>query len=348
MRWCQGLRWRKGLRWRQEELVDSPAADWREPRCVVECEVTARARGLFFAQRFGFCQNEAKGLERLVSKQLSGVGIGLRPRFLELDDLLLTTRRIDFLEIVPENWLLRGGKRKAQLDACRERWTIVPHSVSLNIGGLDPLDGELIDGIAALCRDLDAPFFSDHLVYSSVAGQPLHDLLPLPFSEEVVDHVSRRVKEAESRVGRPLVLENATFYAHMPGSTMSEAAFLNAVCEAADCGLLLDVNNVYVNSQNHGFDPYRFVDQMPLGRVRQIHLAGHTLVGETIIDTHIGPIIDPVWELYRYTVKRAGRLIPTLIEWDQDIPHADEVIDEADRARAVAMAVLCGESHETR
>lgn len=225
---------------------------------------------------------------------------------------------------------------------------MVPHSVSLNIGGLDPLDGELLDGIAALCDDFASPFFSDHLVYSSVAGQPLHDLLPLPFTEEVVEHVARRVKQAESRVGRPLVLENATFYAHMPGCTMSEAAFLHAVCEAADCGLLLDVNNVYVNSQNHGFDPYRFIDKMPLERVRQLHLAGHTLVGDTIIDTHIGPIISPVWALYRYTLQRAGRLIPTLIEWDQEIPHLDDVLDEADRARELATAALSGGSDEAR
>ncbi|MBP6608655.1 MAG: DUF692 domain-containing protein [Deltaproteobacteria bacterium] len=275
-----------------------------------------------------------------MKKELSGVGIGLRPRFLDQDEILATRRRIDFLELIPENWVTRGGRRRAQLSACVERWLAVPHSVSLNIGGLDPLDGALLDALAELCEVCAAPFFSDHLVYSSVAGQPLHDLLPLPFTEEVVAHVAARHAEAERRVGRPLVLENATFYSHMPGSTMGEAEFLRAVCEAADCGLLLDVNNVYVNSQNHGFDPYQFIDKMPLARVRQLHLAGHTLVGDTIIDTHIGPIIEPVWSLYRHTLRRAGRLIPTLIEWDQDIPPLDEVLDEADRARAEAVAVL--------
>ncbi len=277
-----------------------------------------------------------------MSRELCGVGIGLRPRFLERDGIIDTERRIDFLEIVPENWVLRGGKRRFELDACTQRWLTVPHSVSLNIGGLDPLDGALLDSIGELCVRCDAPFFSDHLVYSSVAGQPVHDLLPLPFTEEVVEHVAARVQQAERRVGRPLVLENATFYAQMPGSTMGEAEFLGTVCRAAGCGLLLDVNNVYVNSQNHGFDPYSFLDQMPLDRVRQIHLAGHTLVGSTIIDTHIGPIIDPVWQLYRYTIARAQRLIPTLIEWDAEIPHLDEVVDEADRARAHAEAVLAG------
>lgn len=277
-----------------------------------------------------------------MSKELSGVGIGLRTRFVDRDDLLQSSRQIDFLEVVPENWVLRGGRRRAQLVECLRRWPTVPHSVSLNIGGIDPLDGALLDSVGELCVQSDAPFFSDHLVYSSVAGQPLHDLLPLPFTDEVVEHVAMRVHEAQRRVGRPLVLENATFYAHMPGGTMSEASFLRSVCETADCGLLLDVNNVYVNSQNHRFDPYRFIDEMPLERVRQIHLAGHTLVGQTIIDTHIGPIISPVWALYRYTIAKARRLIPTLIEWDDEIPHLDEVITEADLAREHASVALSG------
>lgn len=279
-----------------------------------------------------------------MTKELAGVGIGLRPRFVDRDDLLRTSRRIDFLEMVPENWLLRGGRRQMQLQECLRRWPTVPHGVSLNIGGIDPLDGAMLDAIGELCVQSDAPFFSDHLVYSSVAGQPLHDLLPLPFTQEVVDHVAARVDAAQRRVGRPLVLENATFYAHMPGSTMSEAEFLRSVCATADCGMLLDVNNVYVNSLNHRFDPYRFIDQMPLERVRQIHLAGHTLVGQTVIDTHIGPIVSAVWTLYRYTIAKAGRLIPTLIEWDDEIPHVDEVLAEAERARAHAMSVLSGES----
>ena len=150
------------------------------------------------------------------------------------------------------------------------------------------------------------------------------------------NHVAARVDAAQRRVGRPLVLENATFYAHMPGCTMSEAEFLRSVCATADCGMLLDVNNVYVNSLNHRFDPYRFIDQMPLERVRQIHLAGHTLVGQTVIDTHIGPIVSAVWTLYRYTIAKAGRLIPTLIEWDTDVPQLAVLLDEAARARSAA------------
>ncbi|MFO0578435.1 MAG: DUF692 domain-containing protein [Polyangia bacterium] len=273
-----------------------------------------------------------------MARPLAGIGIGLRRPFAK--ELLATERRVDFLEITPENWVCFGGKRRRLLSECLERWPAISHSVSLNIGGLDPLDGELLDRTAALCEELDAPFFSDHLCYSSVRGQPVHDLLPLPFTTEAIEHVAARVKECERRVGRPLVLENATFYSHMPGAEMDEAEFLRRTLAAADCGLLLDVNNVYVNSRNHGFDARAFIDSMPLERVRQLHLAGHTHQDGVIIDTHIGPIIDAVWELYEHTLRRAGRLIPTIIEWDQELPPVDEVLDEADRARKVAERAL--------
>ena len=277
-----------------------------------------------------------------MTRSLQGVGIGLRRPYAEA--LLATTRRLDWLEVVPENWIFVGGRKRRLLEACAERWPMVSHSVSLSIGGLDPLDGPLLDGTRGLVRRLGAPFWSDHLCYANAGGGPVHDLLPLPFTAEVVEHCGRRIAEAEARVEAPLLLENATFYAHMPGppgeALLDEASFLVAVLEAGGCGLLLDVNNVYVNSRNHGFDPYAFIDRLPMARVRQLHLAGHTLVGDTIIDTHIGPIIEPVWALYRHTIARAGRLVPTLIEWDQEIPPLDVVLDEADRARGEAEAVL--------
>jgi uncharacterized protein (UPF0276 family) len=271
-------------------------------------------------------------------KQIEGIGVGLRLSYAAA--LARTERRVDFLEIMPENWVCYGGRRRRLLDACVERFPCVTHSVSLNIGGLEPLDGELLATTAALLRRAEAPFFSDHVCYSSVRGQPVSDLLPLPFTAEVIAHTAARIAEARDRVGHPLALENATFYSHMPGAEMDEASFLGALLAAGDCGMLLDVNNVYVNSQNHGFDPRAFIDRMPLSRVWQLHLAGHTLIDDTIIDTHIGPIIEPVWDLYRYTLRRAGRLIPTLIEWDQDIPPLDEVLDEVDRARAAAAQAL--------
>ncbi len=277
-------------------------------------------------------------------KKLEGIGIGLRTPF--ASELLTTPRQVDWLEIIPENWMFYGGKKRRLLRELSERFTLVPHSVSLNVGGLDPLDARFLDGLAALTQELDAPLFSDHVCFASTGGRPLHELLPLPFTEEAADVVGRRAKQAAQHVGRPLVLENATFYAHMPVADgegrMDEAGFMRACLERGDATLLLDVNNVYVNSKNHGFDARAFIDALPLEKVSYLHLAGHTKQDEVIIDTHIGPIIDDVWALYRYTLSRFGRLVPTLIEWDQDIPPLDQVLDEVDRARAEAKSVLGG------
>jgi uncharacterized protein (UPF0276 family) len=273
-----------------------------------------------------------------MARTIEGIGVGLRKQFIE--PLLKTKRQIDFLEVTPENWVRYGGKSRRWLDACSERWPIVPHSVSLSVGGPDPLDDDFLGAMADLCERLGSPFYSDHVCYSTVNGNQLHDLLPLPFSEEAVEHTAKRAREVRRRMGVPLVLENATFYSHMPGSTLDEATFLNAVLEQGRADMLLDVNNVYVNSQNHHFDPRAFIDRMPLERVSYLHLAGHTPRDNVIIDTHIGPIIEPVWALYRYTLARAGRLIPTLIEWDQDIPELDVVLDEIDLARAHAKEAL--------
>ena len=265
-----------------------------------------------------------------------GAGIGLRRSFYEA--LPRTERPLDWVEIIPENFLTLGGRPQQTLDACAERWTVLPHGVGLNIGGPDPLDEDYVTRLAALVKRVDSPFFSDHLVYSRLAGVYLHDLLPLPFNEEVVEHVVPRVREVMARVGRPFLLENASYYANMPGGTLSEAAFLRHVVEQADCGLLLDVNNVYVNAQNHGYDPRAFIDALPLERVVQIHLAGHDRYPDVIIDTHGAPVCDDVWSLYRYVLQRTGP-VSTLIEWDQEIPSMEAVLDQADVARAALQEV---------
>ncbi len=272
---------------------------------------------------------------------IAGFGIGLRRVYAA--DLLRTQRQVDFVEITPENWLFHGGTRERTLRDVIARYPTVSHSVSLTLGGTDAFDAEFIDALKRLHSMNEAPFFSDHLCYSSVNGRPLNDLLPLPFSEEAAAHVVRRIREAEARVERPFVMENATFYATMPGSHMSEATFVKLVLEASGCGLLLDVNNVYVNAQNHGYDAQAFIDAMPMHQVKQIHVAGHTLEDDVIIDTHIGPTPDPVWALYRYAIKRAGRVIPTIIEWDAEIPALDVVLDELDLARAHCAAALGGQ-----
>jgi|SRR6218665_289472 len=265
-----------------------------------------------------------------------GVGIGLRREFYTL--LPETSRALDWVEIIPENFLTLGGRPQRALDACGERWPLLPHGVALNVGGPDPLDETYLAGLRALVERVDAPFFSDHLCYARLGGAYLYDLLPLPFSEEAVEHVVPRVREAQARVGRPFLLENPSYYAHMPGGTLAEADFLRHVVEQADCGLLLDVNNVYVNACNHGYDPRAFVDALPLERVGQIHLAGHERQPDVLIDTHGGPVCDEVWSLYRYVLERTGP-VSTLIEWDQDIPSLDAVLDEADRARALMARV---------
>ncbi len=261
-----------------------------------------------------------------------GVGIGLRREFYAR--LPTTSRALDWVEIIPENFLTLGGRPQQALDACRERWPVLSHGVALNVGGPEPLDAAYLTGLRALVEHVDAPFFSDHLCYSRLGGGYLYDLLPLPFSEEAVEHVVPRVREAQERVGRPFLLENPSYYARMPGSTLSEADFLRHVLEQADCGLLLDVNNVYVNACNHGYDPRAFLDALPLERVAQIHLAGHERRPDVLIDTHGEPVCDEVWALYRDVLARTGP-VSTLIEWDQAIPSLEAVLDEADRARAL-------------
>ncbi|WNG35781.1 DUF692 domain-containing protein [Archangium minus] len=265
-----------------------------------------------------------------------GAGVGLRREFYA--QLPETSRALDWVEIIPENFLTLGGRPQRTLDACAERWPVLPHGVALNIGGPEPLDEDYLSRLKALVERVDAPFFSDHLCYTRLGGAYLYDLLPLPFSEEAVEHVVSRVREVKERVGRPFLLENPSYYARMPGGTLDEATFLRHVVEQADCGLLLDVNNVYVNALNHGYDPRAFVDALPLERVVQLHLAGHERLPDVILDTHGAAVCDDVWSLYRYVLERTGP-VSTLIEWDQDIPSLDAVLDEADRARAVLAEV---------
>lgn len=265
-----------------------------------------------------------------------GAGIGLRREFYE--ELPRMHRALDWVEIIPENFLLNGGRPQRALDACAERWKVVPHGVGLNVGGPDPLDTDYVARLRALIERVDAPFFSDHLCYSRLGGVYLHDLLPLPFSEEAVEHVVPRVREVMARVGRPFLLENPTYYARMPGGPLSEADFIRHVAEEADCGLLLDVNNVWVNARNHGYDARAFVDALPLERVAQVHLAGHEQRPEALIDTHGAPVCEEVWALYRYVLERTGP-VSTLLERDQNIASLDTVLDEADAARAVLREV---------
>jgi uncharacterized protein (UPF0276 family) len=288
--------------------------------------------------------DQPSNLKKRYSLPVLGSGVGLRKEY--FTELPATTRPVDFVEIISENFMGYGGRSRRALDACAERWPIVPHGVCLNIGGPDPLDLDYLDKLRVLCERLDVPWFSDHLCFTAVGHAHSHDLLPLPFSKEALEHVVPRVKEVQARVGRPFLLENPSFYQRMPtsGPVLEEAELLATVAEEADCGLLLDVNNVYVNSQNHAYDPVAFLDRIPAERVVQIHLAGHHRYGDLVIDTHGAAAIDEVWRLYQHTLSRTGP-VATLYEWDNEIPSLDAVLDQADQARGYLDASIHAAGH---
>ena len=266
-----------------------------------------------------------------------GVGIGLRRSLYEA--ILRTERRIDWLELVPENFIDVGGRTRTVVEACAARWPLASHGVALSIGGPDPVSLPYTRGLRTLLDDLAIGSFSDHLCYSSVRGIELHDLLPLPFTDEAVRWCAERARRAADLVGRPLILENITYYATMPGGTMSEGEFVSAVLDGADCNLLLDVNNVYVNAMNHGREPLDVLLELPLARTKEIHIAGHVREGDLLLDTHGAAVAPGVWELLREAIARVGD-VPVLLEWDTDIPALDRVLDEADRAREIVESTL--------
>ena len=265
-----------------------------------------------------------------------GVGVGLRPpHYAELcargaEGALA----VDWLEAISENFMVPGGRPRRILGALRERAPVALHGVSLNLGSVDPLDLEYLDELAALARQTSPCWISDHLCWTGVGGRNLHDLLPLPHVEAVVRHVAARIARVQERLGRRIAIENVSTYARFAADEMREWEFLVAVAEAADCGILLDVNNAFVNACNHGFDARALLDAIPPERVFQIHLAGHSVSGALRIDTHDAAVCDEVWELFARTIARIGP-VSTLIEWDERIPPLCALEEEAARARAV-------------
>jgi uncharacterized protein (UPF0276 family) len=227
-----------------------------------------------------------------------------------------------------------GGRPLQVLDRIAERYPIAMHGVSLNIGSADPLDLDYLDELAKLRRRCGARLVSDHLCWTGVDGVQLHDLLPLPYTEEALRHLQSRIAVVQDRLGMPLVLENPSTYLEFAHSEMTEWEFLRELAAATGCGLLLDVNNIYVSAQNHGFDPIAYLDGVPWSRVVYFHLAGHTRFATHLLDTHDGPVCDAVWELYREAHRRSGSR-STLMEWDGKIPSFDEVRAEAWKAKAL-------------
>jgi hypothetical protein len=262
-----------------------------------------------------------------------GFGLGLRPTHYET--ILTEAPAVDWFEIISENYLVPGGRPLHYLDRIRERYPMVMHGVSLSIGAQDPLNRDYLRQLRALAGRIEPAWISDHLCWTGAHGLNAHDLLPLPYTEEALKHVATRVGEVQDFLGRRILLENVSSYVSYPESEMSEWEFLRELAGRADCLILLDVNNIYVSSVNHEFDPLTYLNAIPPERVWQFHLAGHRNHGDYIIDTHDEPVIDPVWELYAAAVRRFGR-VSTMIERDDNIPPLAELLAELDRARRIA------------
>jgi hypothetical protein len=260
-----------------------------------------------------------------------GVGIGLRT--VHFGHILEKWPKIDWFEALSENFMDTGGRPAWVLDQVAERYPVVLHGVSLSIGSTDPLDRAYLDKLKALADRTRARWVSDHLCWTGVMGRNSHDLLPMPYTEEALRHTIARVKQVSEILERPLVIENPSSYVEFAASTLTEWEFLDALACEADCGLLLDVNNVYVSSVNHSYDPRAYIDAIPAERVVQYHVAGHTNKGTHILDTHSDHALPEVWELYRRAWARTGPTA-TLYEWDENIPAFDVVLAEAKKALA--------------
>lgn len=274
-------------------------------------------------------------------KQADNLGFGLGLRSTYYQAILEQRPAIDWFEIVSENYLVEGGKALYYLDAIGEHYPLVMHGVSLSIGGPHPLDLDYLNRLKQLAKRVQPAWISDHLCWSRGNAHQLHDLLPLPYTEESLQHVAARVRQVQEVIERPLVLENVSSYLRCAGDQFSEWQFLAALCELTGCELLLDINNVYVSARNHGFEPWDFISGLPAQRVRQLHLAGHSDYGSYLIDTHDQPVSDPVWQLYQRTLRHLGP-VSTLLERDDHYPALDVLLAELGQARALAAEALKG------
>jgi hypothetical protein len=268
---------------------------------------------------------------------LQGFGLGLRTDHYA-DFLRHRPVGVDWLEIISENYMVPGGAPLHHLDRIRADHPMVMHGVSLNIGGTDPLDLDYLRQLRTLIQRVEPVWVSDHFCWTGVNGTNLHDLLPLPMTEAALRHVVDRIGRVQDLLGRQLVLETASTYVRFAGDDMAEHSFVAEVARRADCKLLLDVNNVYVSSINHGWDAHEYINALPADKVVQLHLAGHSVVDGFLIDTHDAPVCDAVWALYEHTLRRMGPK-PTMIERDDHIPVLDELLAELQKARQLAAQV---------
>ncbi|TDX99553.1 MNIO family bufferin maturase [Thiohalophilus thiocyanatoxydans] len=265
-----------------------------------------------------------------------GYGLGLRKEHYKT--ILDEQPAVDWFEILSENYMVDGGKPLYYLDRIREQYPMVMHGVSLSIGGTDPLDKAYLTRLKALAKRVRPAWISDHLCWTGVHGTNLHDLMPLPYTEETVRHVVDRIAQVQEYLGRQILLENVSSYVAFKDSEFTEWEFLREVAEQSDCLILLDINNIHVSAFNHNFDPHAYLAAIPPERVYQFHLAGHTHEGDLIIDTHDHPIVDPVWDLYAAAVRRFGH-VSTMIERDDNIPPLGELLVELEQARRIALNI---------
>ena len=276
-----------------------------------------------------------------MAPRAEGIGIGLRPR--HYHEVLTQRPAVSWFEVISENFMGRGaapgGRPLEILAQVREHYPVVLHGVSLSIGSTDPLRVDYLRSLKWLIERIQPDWVSDHLCWTGVDGENLHDLLPLPFTELAAHHVADRVAKVQDVLGRRVLLEDVSSYISFQHSEMTEWEFLGQVAQRADCGILLDVNNVYVSATNHRFDPREYLDEIPIHRVGQIHLAGHEDGGSLLIDTHDRNVAPPVWDLYRYAIERLGP-VPTLIEWDDKLPPFSELLEETRRARLIQEQVV--------
>lgn len=270
-----------------------------------------------------------------------GFGLGLRPNYYE--EILNNTPDVDWFEILSENYMIPGGRPLYYLDKIREHYPLVMHGVSLSLGSADPLEKEYLQELAKLVQRIEPKWVSDHLCWTGVQGLNAHDLLPIPYTKEAIQHLVSRIQQVQEFLARPILIENVSSYLTYNQSEMNEWDFIGEIVRQAGCYILLDVNNVYVSSVNHQFNPLDYIHAMPASRVGQIHLAGHSNHGNYIIDTHDAPIIQEVWDLYAATLAHLGP-ISTMIERDDNMPPFIELLTELKQAKTIAKQVLAKET----
>lgn len=276
-------------------------------------------------------------LQNKSKKPNLGFGLGLRPEHYET--ILSEKPPVDWFEILTENYLVPGGKPHYFLEKIREYYPLVMHGVSMSIGSVDPLDKDYLQQVKSLADRIKPRWISDHLCWTGMQGKNMHDLLPLPYTEEAINHVVSRIQQVQDFLGQQILIENVSSYLTYQQSELTEWEFVREISERADCLILLDVNNIYVSAINHEFNPLDYIFAMPKDRVYQLHLAGHSDKGNYIIDTHDHDIVDPVWDLYKETLRHCGS-VSTMIERDDNIPPLENLLHELNHARQLAKSLL--------